>query len=307
MRPNAPLNVSIPNRRAQLVVDLFGQGRGTEQAQGRVRLRRARLRHLGSVDVVRQQIGHRAERRRDRRADPVHLRPEVRHREPAVDRTAAAVHERAEHRGDERVVVEQRQWGPHDVVGGALPAHADLTGQRLVVVVAEHAALRRSGRAAGVDEGGEIRRSDRHIGRRVVAAQHVVPLVHGDLGRRVHLGAPARIVVVVADDHVLELRQLGQHRCDTVGERALHHDDLRPRVAELVPQVLAFVRSVDRHRDRAPRTTPNHDSNASGEFSTRLATRSPGRTPSSRSALARVHALRFTSAVVNATPHTSRY
>ena len=39
-----------------------------------------------------------------------------------VDRAAAAEHERAEHRGDERVEVEQRQRRPHHVVGGRVPS-----------------------------------------------------------------------------------------------------------------------------------------------------------------------------------------
>ena len=86
---------------AEDVVDL-GRHRGrAEQAEAGVGLGRARLRHLGTVDVVGQQVGHGAEGGGDRGPDPVHLRPEVRHRELAVDGRAAAEHERAEHRGDD--------------------------------------------------------------------------------------------------------------------------------------------------------------------------------------------------------------
>ena len=259
MRPNAPLNVSTPNRSRSWLSTSSGSGAAPSRRRRRVRLGRTRVRHLGPVGVVGEQVRHRAERRRDRRADAVHLRPEVRHREPAVDRTAAAEHERAEHRGDERVVVEQRQRRPHHVVGGALPADADLARQRLVVVVAEHAALRRAGRAAGVDERAEVRRPDRRrSGVASSTASSFVPLVHRDLRGRRDLVPRARLLAVVDDDHVLELGELAETAPMRSASVRCTIDDPRAGVAELMTEVLALVRGVDRHRDRrrpVPRPT----------------------------------------------------
>ena len=146
--------------------------------------------------------------------------------------------------------MEQGQGGPHDVGGGALPADADLAGERLVVVVTEHAALRRAGRAPGVDERAEVGGPDRHGRRRGVDLQHFVPLVHCDLRRRRDLLPGARLLAVVDHDHVLELREITDDRRDAIGERALYHDDTRAGIAQLMTQVLTLVRGVDGHRDR---------------------------------------------------------
>ena len=98
-------------------VDLDRQGRGADEPQGRVGLGGARAWHLRPVDVVGEQVRHRAERRRDGGADPVHLRPEAGDGEAALDGGPPAVDERPEHGGDDGVEVEQRQRRPHDVVG----------------------------------------------------------------------------------------------------------------------------------------------------------------------------------------------
>ena len=69
--------------------------------------------------------------------------------------------QRADDAHRDRVEVEQRQRREHDVVGAALPGACDLVGQAHDVVVREHAALRRAGRARGVDEAREIARAAR--------------------------------------------------------------------------------------------------------------------------------------------------
>ena len=56
-----------------------------------------------------------------------------------------------------------------------------------------------------------------------------------------------------------------------------------------------------------PRMAPHQASSASAEFSMSVATRSPGRTPSSASALASRLAVPATAAAVNLVPQTSRY
>ncbi len=52
------------------------------------------------------------------------------HGELAGDRRPPAGQQRAEHRGEDRVVVVQRQRRPHDVVGRPLPARGDLAATR---------------------------------------------------------------------------------------------------------------------------------------------------------------------------------
>ena len=135
------------------------------------------------------------------------------------------------------------------------------------------------------------------------APSSVVPLVHRDLRRvrRSHCPRPV--------PRGRRPRPRARGRAARRGRRSMRSASVRcttttarARVAELMPQVLALVRGVDRHRDRrrrAPR--PTTTSSASGEFSMRFATRSPGRTPSSRSALASRLAVVFTSAAVNVT------
>ena len=185
------------------------------------------------------------ERRGDGGAGAVHLRPEVRHREPPVDRRAAAVHQRAEHRGDDGVEVEQRQRRPHHVVGGAPPADADLAGEGLVVVVAEHAALRRAGRAAGVDEGGQVGRADVDR-RRVVAAGRAGRPRRGTLDAGARSPAPSPITTTWARSGTAVDDPGGP-----VGQVGLDHEHPRAGVGELVAQVLALVGGVDRHGDGA--------------------------------------------------------
>ena len=90
--------------------------------------------------------------------DSVHLGPELGHREAPVDRAAAPEEEGADDDRGQGIEVVHRQRRPHDVVGRAAPADADLACQGLVVVVAEHAALGEARRAAGVDEGSEVGR-----------------------------------------------------------------------------------------------------------------------------------------------------
>ena len=163
--------------------------------------------------------------------------------EAPVDGRPAAVDERTDHRGDDGVVVEQRERGPHHVVGGPTPADADLRAQRTVVGVAQHAALRRSGGATRVHEGGQVLGS--HVGPLPGPARRhdVVPTERA--GR--HRGR-----VVAAHDH--EGRQLGQvreHLDRPVDEVGFHDQRSGPGVGQLVAEVGALVGRVHRDGDRA--------------------------------------------------------
>ena len=181
-------------------------------------------------------------------------------------------------------------------------------GQRLVVVVAEHAALRRAGRAAGVDERGRgptaATSTSGAPSSAASSSSHAMrpspPATPAHAGRR-----------VVDDDHVVERSGRSpthRRRPDRRASRLRRSATRAPESRELVAEVLALVGGVDRHGDRhRPGSRPTRPAVASGEFSIRLATRSPGRTPSSRSALASWLAVAFTSAAVNVVPHTSRY
>ena len=201
---------------------------------------------LRPVDVVGEEVGHRAERRGDGGADPVHLRPEVRHREPPVDRGPAAVDSEPEHRRDDGVEVEHRQRRPHHVVGGAPPADADLARQRAVVGVAEHAALREAGGAAGVDEGGEVARADVGEGLRL-GGEQLLPAVH----RR-----PDLRLGVAQHHHVLERWDLVDDALGPVGEVGLDQEHARPGVGQLMAEVLALVGGVDGDGDTAAGDDP---------------------------------------------------
>ena len=210
----------------QDVVDLGRERHRGEQPEGVVRLRGARAGHLRAVDVVGEEVGHRAEQRGDGGAGAVELGPEVRHREPLVDRRPTAPHQRAEHRGGERVVVEQREGGPHHVLRGPPPADADLAGQRLVVVVAQHAALRRAGGAARVDEGPEVRRSDVDGGPVVRRREEARPGAH--VGADTGEGGLTRVAAVGLDhDHADEVVEVVDDRGGPLGEAGLDHQDLR--------------------------------------------------------------------------------
>ena len=114
-----------------------------------------------------------------------------------------------------------------------------------MVVVAEHAALRRARRPAGVDEGGQVRRAHRRRQRRgVVGAEDVVPGV--DPRRR---RARPR---VADDDDVAESRR-GRRRPRSA--RSSSADSTMsthaPESASWWRQVLALVRGVDGDGDGA--------------------------------------------------------
>ena len=123
----------------------------------------------------------------------------------------------------------------------------DLVGEAHDVVVREHAALRRTGRARGVDEAREIARAHRDVGDGGVAprGERVLP---GDRGPGVddRVGRVDRDAVrqrgrgLVADDLDRARREV-----------ALDDEHLGARVGELVAQELALVRGVDRHLHRA--------------------------------------------------------
>ena len=239
------------------LVHLDRQRGRAQEPEGRIRLGRARLGHLGPVHVVRQQIGHGAERRGDGGARPVHLGPELRHREAPVDRAAATEEEGADDHRGQGIEVVHRQRRPHDVVRRPAPADADLACQGLVVVVAEHAALGEAGRAAGVDEGSEVGGIDVDGGRRQVTGQDLVPAVDGGPPDREVLAAAMpvlfRLVLVVRivhHDHVFEVGCLFGDRHHPRQQAGCDHQHACARVGQLVGQVLALVGGV--HRDRDP-------------------------------------------------------
>ena len=126
-----------------------------------------------------------------------------------------------------------------------------------MVVVAEHAALRRARGSPGVDERAEVGRPDRHLQLRIVGAEQRVPLVNPRRGTCADRISRARFLAVVDHDHVLEVGQLVEDGVDAVGQRALHEHDARSRVAELMPEILALVCGVDRNADgAAPHRAP---------------------------------------------------
>ena len=165
-----------------------------------------------------------------------------------------------------------RQRRPHHVVGGAPPADADLAGQHLVVAVAEHAALRRAGRPAGVDEGGQVGGPHRRRGGSAPAAGRP-SRARRSLARR-RRPAPRR-----GRGPATSPATTGSARSTSDGSTSSTRG---AGVGELVAQVLALVGGVDRDGDGAGQhACPTTASMASGEFSTSVATRSPGPTPRS--------------------------
>ena len=119
-----------------------------------------------------------------------------------------------------------------------------------MVVVAEHAALGRAGRAAGVDERGQVARSHRHLGRRPAGVEQVAPGVPGgagDGGRR----PVGRLVTDRDHGHVVEGVEPGHHGVGPVRQVGRHDQHRGARVGQLVAQVLALVRGVDRDGDGA--------------------------------------------------------
>ncbi len=248
-----------PEARPKDAVDLGREGDCAHQAQGVVGLRRARARHLGAVDVMRQQVGHRPEGRGDGGPDAVHLGPELRDGEPAEDGAAPAEEERAHDGGHQRVEVVHGERRPRHVVGRALPAESDLPGQGLVVVVRQHAPLGEPGGAAGVDERGQVGRPDVD-GRRFASRRHdVVPSVHGHRAERGHGRARRRSrpvfvvagVHVVDDDHMLERGDVLGDARDAVEVAGSHDDHAGAGVCELVGQVRTLVGGVDGDGDAA--------------------------------------------------------
>ena len=266
-------------------VDLGRQRRRPDQPQRGVGGRVARARHLGTVDVVGEQVGHGPQGRRDGRADPVHLRPELGDREPLVDRATASRHERAHHRRRQGVEVVERERGPHDVVGRSAPAERDLLGQRLVVAVAEHAALRHAGRPARVDERAEVGRLDRDRLRLQACGQQLVPgvdrhplkadrpyaavvaaailavasaRVTAAVHIAVHIVVRTRGVVVVDHHHVGQVGHAVRHLRYPGPQGPRHHHDPGARVGQLVAQVFALVGGIDGngHTARAHRADP---------------------------------------------------
>ena len=187
--------------------------------------------------------------RHHRGAGALDLGPEVAHREPALDRRAPA--RRAACR--RRTIEIALKWNSGSGVstmssGAALPRARDLVGEAHDVVVREHAALGRTGRARGVDEAREVagRTCDASIG--VVARR---------ARARRPSGSRARASITASGGSTMmqcvELgRRLGADDLDRARrEVALHDEHLRAGVGELVAQELALVRGVDRHLDRA--------------------------------------------------------
>ena len=122
------------------------------------------------------------------------------------------------------------------------------------VRVTQHAALRRASGTAGVHECGEVHRTRHHGRTRVVIGDDGVVVVPGHV-LRARQGFPH------ADD-VFQFRYVLEHSGRTVGEIALHEEDARRGVGELVREVHALVRGVHRHRDRTQfqRGEPRRDS-----------------------------------------------
>ena len=149
------------------------------------------------------------------------------------------------------------QGRPHHVLRRALPADADLSGQRLVVVVGEHAALRGPGRPPGVDESPEVgwpAVDTWHLGGRL---EEIGPSVDLGPSHRRDLSAGTAVGSLVDHDDVLEALDKPDDLDNALDQVPFHDQDPGARILELVPQVLALVRRVDRDADgAAPHRSP---------------------------------------------------
>ena len=117
------------------------------------------------------------------------------------------------------------------------------------------------------------------VGTLRVGGEQLVPRVDRDARGRHQLAAALGRIVVLDDDDVAQAGQVVHHRRHPVGEGPLDHEHGRARVVQLVTEVLALVRGVDRHGDVAAAHRSPPGEHASAEFSRRAATRSPCATP----------------------------
>ena len=240
VRPNPPLNVTHPNRSRQMRSMSGGIGAAAHK-------RRRWPALLFVIGGVGNEDRERSEHRRDRRSAALDLGPEAGDREAPGDARGTTDGERAHHRDRDGVQVEQRKRGPHDVVGGALPRARDLLGHADDVVVAEHAPLRRSGRAGRVDEAREV--GGRDLDRGQLDRQQADLRRGNELGVVVDGDRGDRRVGSADDDRGLEPGGVRRDLGDPAREVALHDDDARAGVGELMAEELALVGGVDRDRD----------------------------------------------------------
>ena len=112
--------------------------------------------HRFVVLRLREQAAHAAEDGRDRCAAAFDFLPEIRYRKALHDSHARADHDVRQDADTQRIHVEQRQWRDRDVLVRRRSG-AQLQAREIAhVVVAEHAAFGRAGRARGVDDAGQI-------------------------------------------------------------------------------------------------------------------------------------------------------
>ncbi len=209
-----------------------------------LRLRAAGLVGLGgrgSVDLL-EDARH---RRQVRRLDDLHVLDDLLGVAAPIGQLAAGVDREQLH--DPRQHVGERQEDVQDVVAGRdLQALVDAVDVRDEVAVGEHAALRRPGRAGGVDDRRDVVGADRGNARVEVGV--------GDLraGRAQLVERHRAAALALEAQHVLEAGQ----RVADLGELrelalVLAEEHAGARVVEHVLALLRRVGLVDRHHDCA--------------------------------------------------------
>ena len=183
---------------------------------------------------LQQQAGGRGDPEQHRDVQVAHDAPVARHAEPphGHHRRAGAEREKEHPR---RIVIEKLQAADHAVGGGDAEQLSHQVGEPDPVVMTDRAALRRAGRARGVEDVGQV------------AAGLVRPRGHAGPG----VGAePARLAVRGHDDFGQVGAgglELGEQR----GVRGVNHGDPGRRVAQHVTGVVAAGGRVERDQDAA--------------------------------------------------------
>lgn len=167
------------------------------------------------------------------------LWPEIGDRKPWIDRDSSPDHHVGDDRGGHRIEVEQWQRRPGDGVFVTIGDHQHLPRQAAGIVVADHAALRRTSGAAGVDQHCEVMGQDLHVRLAGVVAEQIAPCQHG------LLNANGRNFAAINQRG--QLRQLAGNGRDPIGVIAFGNDYGGCGITDLMAQEITFQRCVDRY------------------------------------------------------------
>lgn len=204
-------------------------------------------RHRVIVRCGGKQRDHAGEDDGDARARPLDLWPETRDGKARGNRRPLLHQQRWQHRTRQRADMEQRHRTPDDIVGIDRRGHAALDGLVADIIVADHAALGRTGRAGRIQDAGQVAgdRLDR-IGQNGPVARAIqwcdLGSPNGFCGRRPahqdmpHIGQAVRDFLQPLQIAVLAHHQrasgVAELRCQKIlAQRRVHR---RPDRAELV-------------------------------------------------------------------------